>query len=115
MSRKNLSETLKYFADLYLAGTSIFHVLDRKIHVKAYGIIFSNSESLKVEWNRDKCIQKYQEASVFLNRNEIPFVPEDFHVIEKNLVSQCFRYFKNWKVFYISYILRIHRMLLKIS
>lgn len=105
VSRKNLSETLKYFADLYLAGTSIFHVLDRKIHVKAYGIIFSNSESLKVEWNRDKCIQKYQEASVFLNRNEIPFVPEDFHVIEKKSGEPVFSLFQKLEsVLYLLYI-----------
>ena len=105
VSRKNLSETLKYFADLYSAGTSIFHVLDREIHVKAYEIIFSNSESLKVEWNRDKCIQKYQEASVFLNRNEIPFVPEDFHVIEKRSGEPVFSLFQKLEcVLYLLYI-----------
>ena len=43
VSRKNLLETLKYFADLYSADTSIFHVWDREIHVKAYGIVLANS------------------------------------------------------------------------
>lgn len=76
VSRKNLAETLKYFADLYSSGTSIFHVLDREIHV-----------------------------SVFLNRNEIPFVPEDFHVIEKRYGEPVLSLFQKLEcVLYLLYI-----------
>lgn len=105
VSRKNLSEILKYFADLYSAGISLFYVLDREIHVKAYSVVFSNSEPLAVEWERDKCARKYQEASVFLNRNDIPFIPEDFHVIEKRFGEPVLSLFQKLEcVLYLLYI-----------
>lgn len=83
INKKNLSQVLGYFSGLYSDGILAFQVLNREILVRTREMIFSSETPATVEWNREEYVRKYQEASVFLNRNEIPFIPEDFHVIEQ--------------------------------
>lgn len=102
--------------EVYLGRVDILITEDRKMIAKAEKLsladkVFSINSFISKCINENpelidyKCIQKYQEASVFLNRNEIPFVPEDFHVIEKKSGEPVFSLFQKLEsVLYLLYI-----------
>ena len=78
---KELSDKLTKYSHL------CFYVLDREVNVATESLCFYSDTALLMHngGNRTECIKMLNDASLFLNRNEISLTPFDFRVIQNVL------------------------------